>query len=132
MLQQDQGKGLQPIAFLSKKMIDAETRYPVHEQELLAIIQALTAWRHYLHGSKFMVRTDHKSLQYFQTQPMLSGRQARWKDVLAELRLRHRVRGGQVQRGGRRALAAMESDRLQLQAATSTVVRQQTGSLGTS
>jgi hypothetical protein len=83
VLQQDQGKGLQPIAFLSKKMADAETRYPVHEQELLAIIQALTAWRHYLHGSKFVVRTDHKSLQFFQTQPMLSGRQARWKDVLA-------------------------------------------------
>jgi hypothetical protein len=83
VLQQDQGHGLQPIAFLSKKMSDAETRYPVHEQELLAIIQALTAWRHYLHGSKFVVRTDHKSLQFFQTQPMLSGRQARWKDVLA-------------------------------------------------
>jgi hypothetical protein len=83
VLQQDQGKGLQPIAFLSKKMSDAETRYPVHEQELLAIIQALSAWRHYLHGGKFVVRTDHKSLQFFQTQPMLSGRQARWKDVLA-------------------------------------------------
>lgn len=83
VLQQDQGKGLQPIAFLSKKMADAETRYPVHEQELLAIIQALTAWRHYLHGSKFTVRTDHKSLQFFQTQPMLSGRQARWKLLLA-------------------------------------------------
>jgi hypothetical protein len=83
VLQQDQGQGLQPIAFMSKKMADAETRYPVHEQELLAIIQALTSWRHYLHGSKFVVRTDHKSLQFFQTQPMLSGRQARWKDVLA-------------------------------------------------
>ena len=83
VLQQDQGKGLQPVAFLSKKMESAETRYPVHEQELLAIIQALTSWRHYLHGSKFVVRTDHKSLQFFQTQPMLSGRQARWKDVIA-------------------------------------------------
>jgi len=83
VLQQDQGKGLQPIAFLSKKMQDAETRYPVHEQELLAIIHALTSWRHYLHGSKFVVRTDHKSLQFFQTQPMLSGRQARWKDIIA-------------------------------------------------
>ena len=48
VLQQDQGKGLQPIAFLSKKMLDAETRYPVHEQELLAIIHALNSWRHYL------------------------------------------------------------------------------------
>ena len=80
VLQQDQGKGLQPIAFLSKKMLDAETRYPVHEQELLAIIHALNTWRHYLHGSQFkvIVKTDHKSLQHFKTQPTLSGRQSRW------------------------------------------------------
>lgn len=83
VLQQDQGKGLQPIAFMSKKMIDAETRYPVHEQELLAIINSLSNWRHYLSGRKFTVKTDHKSLQYFKTQPMLSGRQSRWKDVIA-------------------------------------------------
>ena len=55
VLQQDQGKGLQPIAYLSKKMLDAETRYPVHEQELLAIIVALKAWRHYLMGAKFTI-----------------------------------------------------------------------------
>ena len=83
VLQQDQGHGLQPIAFLSKKMLDAETRYPVHEQELLAIITALQSWRHYLHGAKFKVMTDHKSLQFFKTQPMLSGRQTRWKDIIA-------------------------------------------------
>ena len=50
VLMQDQGKGLQPIAFISKKMLDAETRYPVHEQELLAIIHSLSTWRHYLSG----------------------------------------------------------------------------------
>ena len=83
VLMQDHGKGLQPIAFLSKKMLDAETRYPVHEQELLAIIHALSSWRHYLYGTKFKVMTDHKSLQYFKTQPVLSGRQSRWKDVIA-------------------------------------------------
>lgn len=86
VLQQDQGKGLQPISFMSKKMLDAETRYPVHEQELLAIIHALSTWRHYLHGSKFkvIVKTDHKSLQHLKTQPMLSGRQSRWLDIIAD------------------------------------------------
>jgi hypothetical protein len=69
MLGQDQGKGIQPIAFLSKKMLPAERNYPVHEQELLAIICALKEWRHYLHGSKFKVLTDHRSLRYLQTQP---------------------------------------------------------------
>lgn len=83
VLQQDQGKGLQPIAFLSKKMSDAETRYPVHEQELLSIISALQTWAHYLSGARFRVLTDHKSLIHFQTQPMLSGRQVRWLEVLS-------------------------------------------------
>ena len=83
VLQQDQGNGLQPIAYMSKKMLPAETRYPVHEQELLAIIQALGTWRHYLMGAKFTVMTDHRSLQYFKTQPQLSNRQIHWKDVIA-------------------------------------------------
>ena len=54
-LSQDQGNGLQPIAFLSHKMNEHERNYPVHEQELLAVIIALKEWRHYLHGahSKF-------------------------------------------------------------------------------
>lgn len=83
VLEQDQGRGLQPIAFLSKKMLPAETRYPVHEQELLAIIHALKTWRHYLSGTKFTVLSDHDTLRYFKTQPQLSNRQARWKDVIA-------------------------------------------------
>jgi hypothetical protein len=84
VLMQDQGQGLRPISYLSKKMLDAETRYPVHEQELLAIIHALRNWRCYLSGRKFRVMTDHKSLQHFKTQPMLSGRQSRWKDIIAD------------------------------------------------
>ena len=85
-LSQDHGHGLQPIAFMSKKMIDAETRYPTHEQELLAIVCALKQWRHYLLGSKFEIvaETDHKPLTYLQTQPHLSKRQVAWLDVLAD------------------------------------------------
>lgn len=63
-------------------MLPAETRYAVHEQELLAIIIALKAWKHYLHGAQFVVQTDHKSLEYLRTQPHLSARQSRWKDII--------------------------------------------------
>lgn len=83
-LQQDQGCGLQPIAFLSQKMSPAETRYPVHEQELLAIIVALKSWRHYLAGAPFHIFTDHHSLTYLQTQPHLSPRQVRWLEFLQQ------------------------------------------------
>ena len=81
---QDHGNGLQPCAYISRKMNDHERNYPVHEQELLAIIHALREWRHYLHGSQFTVLTDHRSLQYIQTQPNLSARQVRWVEFLAQ------------------------------------------------
>ena len=86
-LNQDQGQGWQPIAFLSKKLQPAETRYPTHEQEQLAIVIALKKWRHYVYGTKIKVRTDHKSLIYLQTQPHLSNRQTRWSEFLAEFDL---------------------------------------------
>jgi hypothetical protein len=79
---QNKGTGLQPVSFMSKKMLPAEMNYPVHEQELLAIICALREWKHYLHGQPFKVMTDHRSLQYLQTQPHLSARQTRWSEFL--------------------------------------------------
>ena len=83
-LSQDSGEGLRPCAFMSKKMIPAEKNYPVHEQELLAIICALKEWRHHLHGKKFRVITDHHSLRYLHTQPHLSARQSRWCEYLSQ------------------------------------------------
>ena len=83
LMQQHEG-GLRPIAFLSKRMSEAEQRYPVHEQELLAILNALKAWRHYLGGRRFEVLTDHQSLQYVETSAMATPRQMRWAAWLAE------------------------------------------------
>ncbi len=85
-LMQDQGNGLQPLMYMSKKMQAAELNYPVHHKEMLAIVCALKEWRHYLHGAQFTVRilTDHKSLVHFNTQPNLSERQARWNEFIAE------------------------------------------------
>ena len=83
-LLQDHGNGLQPVAFMSKKMLPAEKNYPVHEQELLAIICALKEWRHYVYGKEFRVITDHQSLRYLSTQPNLSARQIRWMEFLQQ------------------------------------------------
>src|SRR5271163_1792454 len=83
-LTQDQGRGPQPVAFMSHRMSPAEMNYPVHEQELLAVIRALGEWRHYLHGRKFAIVTDHQSLTYLRTQPKLSRRQCRWVEMMAD------------------------------------------------
>lgn len=84
-LLQDHGFGLQPIAFMSKKMLDAEKNYTVREQEMLAIVCALKEWRHYLHGNKFKIITDHNSLTYIDTQKnQLSSRHARWAEFMSQ------------------------------------------------
>ena len=82
ILLQDQGRGLQPCAYLSHKLSNAERNYTTHEQELLAVIYALNTWRAYLEGARFKVNSDHHSLQELQSQPKLSRRQTRWIQFL--------------------------------------------------
>ncbi|GJP53520.1 hypothetical protein CLOM_g12679 [Closterium sp. NIES-68] len=82
VLMQDQGNGLQPIAYLSKKLHREELNYPIHDKEALAIIIAFKTWRCYLKVRKTTVYTDNCSLKYLKTQPSLSRRQVRWIDFL--------------------------------------------------
>src|SRR6202048_1493023 len=91
---QDHGNGLQPCAFLSRKMNDHERNYAVHEQELLAIVHALREWRHYLLGNRITIITDHRSLQYFSTQDKLSARQTRWSEFLQQFDYEIKYRPG--------------------------------------
>ncbi|KAI3412628.1 Hydrolase_4 domain-containing protein [Psidium guajava] len=73
-----------PVAYESRKLNETERRYTVQEKEMTAIVHCLRTWRHYLLGSKFVVRTDNVATSYFQTQKKLSPKQARWQDFLAE------------------------------------------------
>jgi transposase InsO family protein len=72
------------IAFESKKLTPAERNYPVHDREMLAVVYALRKWRHYVLGHPVDLITDHKSLEFFTSQPHLNPRQARWAGLLAE------------------------------------------------
>jgi len=81
---QDQGKGLQPVAYESRKLNAHERNYPVCDLELLAGVHAWRVFRCYLEGCRrFTVYTDHDTLKYFMTQQTLSGRKARWQEVLS-------------------------------------------------
>jgi hypothetical protein len=51
-----------PLGFFSKKLTETQGRYPVTEQELLAIAETLKYFRHMLLGHRIVVRTDHKNL----------------------------------------------------------------------
>eukprot|EP00983_Pelagomonas_calceolata_P082118 1155819-Pelagomonas_calceolata.AAC.1 len=83
VLMQKVDKAPRVIAYHSRKLNDAERRYPAHEQELLSFVEAARVWRHYLYGRYFKVRTDNWANTHVQTQPILDPkRQARWVETL--------------------------------------------------
>ncbi|TYK01597.1 reverse transcriptase [Cucumis melo var. makuwa] len=73
-----------PITYESRKLNVAERRYTVSEKEMLAVVHCLRAWRQYLLGSSFVVKTDNSATCHFFTQPKLTSKQARWQEFLAE------------------------------------------------
>ncbi len=51
-----------PIAFISRKLSDAQCKYSVTKIELLAIVKTLKEFKGILWGQKLKVFTDHKNL----------------------------------------------------------------------
>jgi hypothetical protein len=71
-------QGGHPIVFERRKLSQPERLYSIYDKEMLAIMHALTKFRQYLVGNKFVVKTDHNSLKYFLEQKDLSERQQKW------------------------------------------------------
>jgi RNase H-like domain found in reverse transcriptase len=82
---QEDGKW-HPVGFLSKSLLEAERNYDIYDKELMAIIWALEAWRHYLEGSPHVIEIlmDHQNLQYFWSAQKLNRRQACWNIFLSQ------------------------------------------------
>ncbi|KAJ4795033.1 polyprotein [Rhynchospora pubera] len=53
-----------PIAFFSKGLSLKNQSLSTYEKELLAVVSAVTKWKHYLMGTTFVIRTDHISLKH--------------------------------------------------------------------
>jgi hypothetical protein len=62
VLQQLAGGSWQPLAFYSKKLSGAGTRYSTFYRELLAAFSAVRHFRFLLEGRRFRLLTDHKPL----------------------------------------------------------------------
>jgi hypothetical protein len=87
LFQGKEWKSASPIAYESHLMTPAERNYPVHEQELLAVIHALQKWKMLLLGMKVNLMSDHHSLTYLLKKGNLSCRQAQWTEILSDFDL---------------------------------------------
>jgi len=64
------------IAYASRSLGKPERNYCVTRKELLAIVCYTRAFRQYLLGRQFVVRTDHSALQWLRSTPEPIGQQA--------------------------------------------------------
>ncbi len=66
----DQGIGAvltqegKPIAFQSKAISQKNLGWSIYEKEFLAILMAISKWRHYLSTRQFVIKMDHESLKH--------------------------------------------------------------------
>jgi len=74
-----------PIAYASRQMNKAEQAYSASESEMLVLVWATKFYRCYLHGKKFLVRTDHSALSYLRKVSDNNSRLMRWSLKLSEL-----------------------------------------------
>jgi hypothetical protein len=96
LLQTDDNGQYHPCGYLSQSLNPAERNYQIFDQELLAVIQALTKLCHYLEGNPHpvIVFTDHKNLLYFHTAQKLTRCQAQWQLILSMFNIElHHVPG---------------------------------------
>jgi hypothetical protein len=70
-----------PIAFYSRKLKPAQTRYTTTERELLSIVEVLKEFRTILLGQELIVHTDHANLTF---KNLTSERVMRWRLYIEE------------------------------------------------
>ena len=71
------------IAYGSKALSKEERNYCVTRRELLAVVHFVEAYRYYLYGRPFLIRTDHSSLRWMLRQKEPKDQLARWIQRLA-------------------------------------------------
>ena len=57
-----------PTGFLLKKFLSAQHSYRTYEQETLAILEGLLRWEDKLLGHEMIIITNHRTLEFFNTQ----------------------------------------------------------------
>ncbi|XP_051809284.1 E3 ubiquitin-protein ligase RNF31-like isoform X4 [Acanthochromis polyacanthus] len=77
LIQEKEGER-RPVVFLSRKLLDRETRYSTVKKECLAVKWAVDSLRYYLLGRHFVLETDHRALQWLHKMKDANNRITGW------------------------------------------------------
>ena len=81
------------VAYYSRALNKAERNYCITRKELLAVVEAVKHFHHYIYGVETVVRTDHGALTWLISFKNIEGQMARWLETLGayDLKIRHRT-----------------------------------------
>jgi hypothetical protein len=75
------------VAYHSETLLDTAQKYPTYDKEMYSIVQACCQWKHYILGKETIIHTDHKPLQFIQTQGKLQNdRHQKWSTSTSSIR----------------------------------------------
>ena len=89
------GREEKVISFASRSLTKQERNYCATRKELLAVVTFIRQYRHFLLGRKFLVRTDHRPLQWLFKLQDPTGQIARWQELLTRYDFELLYRPGQ-------------------------------------
>ncbi len=84
ILSQKDGKFERIIAYASKSLTEAQKKFHPMEGECYALIWGVMHFRQYLHMKHFILRTNHKPLEWLATISDAHGRRGRWVGMLQD------------------------------------------------
>ncbi|GBG58981.1 hypothetical protein CBR_g24330 [Chara braunii] len=92
VLQKDDGNGLRPLEYYSKRMPNVKVATSTYMRELYALRMALDHWEHYILGRHFKVFSDHETLKWIKQQTTMSPTLLRWfhEIDIFDFELRHK------------------------------------------
>lgn len=83
-----------PISYLSQPLSARNTALSTYEKECMAVLLAIEKWRSYLLGQEFVIRTDHRSLQFLTEQKATTKLQQKALLKLMDLNFRIQYKKG--------------------------------------
>lgn len=92
LAQESEDKVEKAIYYLSKKILDYETRYTPLEKACLALVWATRKLRHYLLAHSVILVSRLDPIKYLFEKPALTGRLVHWLFLFSEFELKYVTR----------------------------------------